>query len=204
MNRARTGIFLLTTLALVLSGCSSTTVVDQWRDDDFTDAPLSNLLVIGMSKDPGRRRQYEDAMVRQLSAIDGVEALASYKLLPSEDALEKEQIVEAITGRGIDGVLITRLVGEDKRRRHVEPRTMGALGYDYYGYYYRSYNDVYGPGYLAQDTVVTLQTNLYDVATEELVWFGTTESFDPQSVTQIIDELATLVVEKLKKQELIP
>ncbi len=142
-------------------------------------------------------------MVGQINAIPGASALASYQLIPDEDALEKEQIVEAIDGREIDGVLITRLVSEDKRQRHVQPRSVGPVGYGYYGHYYRSYNAVYSHGYLVEDTIVTLETNLYSATTEELIWSGTTESFDPESVTQIIDELAKLVVQKLTKEKLL-
>lgn len=203
MKRRQQSAFLVTLATLLLAACSSTTVVDQWRDSDYAGPPLRTLLVIGMSKDPGRRRQFEDAMVSQISTLEGASALASYKLLPSEDALEKEQIVEAIAGRGIDAVLITRLVSEDKRKRYVQPHSVGPTGYGYYGHYYRSYNDVYRPGYLTEDTIVTLETNLYSAATEELVWSGTTESFDPESATQIIDELAKLVVERLTKEKLL-
>jgi hypothetical protein len=197
------GVFLLTLLGSFLTACSSTTVVDHWRDAEYVGPPLQTLLVIGMSKEAGRRRQFEDAMVQQIDALEGASALASYQLIPSEEALEKEQIVAAIAGREIDGVLITRLVSEDKRKRYVQPHSVGPTGHGYYGHYYRSYNAVYSPGYLTEDTIVTLETNLYATDTEKLVWSGTTESFDPESATQIIDELAKLVVERLTKEKLI-
>ncbi len=199
----KTRLLLLVPLGLLVAACTSTTVVDQWRDGDYAGPAMRKILVIGMSKEAARRRQFEDVMVSQIRALQRADALASHELLPSESALEKEQIVEAISGREIDGVLITRLVREDQRARQVEHPGVGPTSRNYYGYYSNAYNRIRSPGYVFHDTVVTLQTNLYLASTEQLVWAGTTESFEPESATQIIDELAPMLVKTLAKEELI-
>jgi hypothetical protein len=54
-------------------------------------------------------------------------------------------------------------------------------GYGYYGYYGRAYDTIYTPGYITEDTIVKLETTVYDSKTEKMVWAGGTRSFNPSS-----------------------
>ena len=65
-------------------------------------------MVIGVAKQPDRRRAYEEEFVRQLNA-KGVTAIASHKYIPRDKMRDRETITKNIEGLGIDGVIITRL-----------------------------------------------------------------------------------------------
>jgi len=49
----------------------------------------------------------------------------------------------------------------------------------------------------------TLETNLYDVETEELVWSARTRTFSPESVDEVIVDLTRLLIADLKDKKLI-
>jgi hypothetical protein len=72
-----------------------------------------------------------------------------------------------------------------------------------YGYYGMSHTTVYTPGYTVTDTIVRLDTKLFAVSTEKMIWAGKTESFNPSSAQTVISELATVVTSDMKKSGMI-
>ncbi|MGL6108953.1 MAG: hypothetical protein ACRC2B_02520, partial [Rubrivivax sp.] len=54
--------------ALVLAGCAAPTVVNtQWSNPQYAGKPpMRSILVMGITKDPTNRRNFEDQMVAQL------------------------------------------------------------------------------------------------------------------------------------------
>jgi hypothetical protein len=79
-----------------------------------------------------------------------------------------------------------------------------------YGYYNGLYNYyphvntyVQQPGYYTTHDVVILETNLYEVKSEELVWSAQSRSFAPESAKEVIDDLVRLVIKDLKEKGLI-
>ena len=51
--------------------------------------------------------------------------------------------------------------------------------------------------------MVHLETNLYAVDGEKLVWSGKTETFNPSNTNSLIDELAKTIIGELAKAKLI-
>ena len=62
-SRQPAGRILLGLVLLVLSGCVNTSLIDRWKDASFAGPPLHKVLVVGVQKDDGRRRLWEDGMV---------------------------------------------------------------------------------------------------------------------------------------------
>jgi hypothetical protein len=54
------------------------------------------------------------------------------------------------------------------------------------------------------NTTFRLETNLYSVATADLVWSGQSETLNPESLTDVIDSMTAAVAKKLKEEKLIP
>jgi hypothetical protein len=104
--------------------------------------------------------------------------------------------------------VITRLLRVAKSQEYVPPSTYSVPstyhGYGYYGYYGTSYEVVHQPGYFKTNTTFVLETNLYSVATADLVWSGQSETLNPESLTDVIDSMTAAVAKKLKAEKLIP
>ena len=84
-SRQPAGRILLGLALLVLSGCVNTSLIDRWKDASFAGPPLHKVLVVGVQKDDGRRRLWEDGMVGAL-IHQGVQATASYVVFPAQGA----------------------------------------------------------------------------------------------------------------------
>lgn len=200
-------LHLLVALSLLLaSGCATTRVVDTWRDPGFHGPPLRKVLVVGMSPDGLVRRSFEDRFVVSLRER-GLDAIASYRELPDIDRPTDAQLREAIARTGVEGALITHLIGVAERTYYEPGYPYAGVGYGYgplYPYYMGSFGYVYSPGYLRTDTIVRLQTRLFraDNGTE-LVWIGTSETFNPSSEVDLVREVIPRVVDSLAKAKLI-
>jgi protein-L-isoaspartate O-methyltransferase len=65
-----------------------------------------------------------------------------------------------------------------------------------YGYYGSSWDVVHNPGYTVTETIVRLETHLYDARTADLVWAAHSDTFDPSSIAAGVDS----VTKKLSRQ----
>ena len=128
--------------------------------------------------------------------------------MPQSTRLTEEQIRGAVEGGGVDGVLISQLLGVDQNEEYVPPSSYTVptthYGYGYYGYYGASYTTVHQPGYFKTNTTFRVETNLYSVASSDLVWSGQSDTLNPESLTEVIDSMTAAVAKKLKEEKLIP
>ncbi len=191
--------------ASALAACSQTktTIPLSWRNPSYQQGAFKKLLVIGVGENEGGRRLFEDTFAGAL-ANEGTSAQASWGLLPQSTQLSEEQVRGAVEGGNFDGVLITRMLSIDQNEEYVPPSSTTHYGYGYYGYYGASYATVHEPGYYKTNTTFRLETNLYSIATGDLVWSGQSDTLNPESLTDVIDSMTAAVAKKLKEEKLIP
>jgi hypothetical protein len=191
----------------LFSGCSSTKLVESWSDSSLETKPIKKILVLGFMETELQRRQYEDVFVEQLSQ-DGIIGVAGYTIMPNrEDYDDKNKIRVAVQKTAVDAAMIARLVAIDEVTTVVpgnyEYQPSFGSGYGFYDYYGSSYQAMYAPGYTTTDTIVKLETTVFSTLTEEMIWAGTTRSFDPSSTESVATENADLIVRDMKKAGLM-
>ena len=196
MNNQGTSIFLwaLLSIALVIFSCGGTTVKTKDVRDTYKGEPVSNILVIAVTGNEHNRRLFENHFARKLQAI-GVDAVASEKILPMPPdlRLNKEMIIAAVKKHDNNAVIITQLIsGETKE---VEIRDVRS----YHGYFYDSRPSIYS----STSTTLRLETNLYEVKTENLIWSGISDTWSQESTDQIISEVIHGVINNLKEKKII-
>ena len=54
-----------------------------------------------------------------------------------------------------------------------------------------------------QPKYVSLESNLYDINTEKLIWLASSETVDPEPVNEIVESLCKEVMKSLRKNGLI-
>jgi len=199
------GRFVLVLIALLVggvTGCASTRLVNAWQDPKFTGPPLHTIMVLRVTNQASVRRTFEDELVRQLQAR-GVQAVASYTLIPEDGEVPKERLAEAVKASDVQGVLITRLVKVD-RQTQVYPGSYPPGPYmGFYGYYSGAWVGAYDPGQVYTYDVVTVETSLFDAKADKLIWAGTTESFAPRDMKKDTQEFGGVVIDSLLAAKLI-
>ena len=203
-----TKMLALLTVTMMLTACGgSTQLIQSWYEDTYTGAEyLDTVLVLGIFRDDIQRRAFESKFVEQVKA-GGKNAVAGYTLMPEQaDYDEEREIASAVERTGADAVLITSYKGTAEQQRYVPPSVdyMPSMGYGYYGAYYgAAYRGVYSPGYTVVDTVVSLDTRVYAVEPDLLVWAGKTKSVNSASGDKIVEELVKIVVNDMRRNGLI-
>ena len=73
--------------------------------------------------------------------------------------------------------------------------------YNRFGRYYSTiYDRVYQPGYYTTSTDYFLESNLYDIASGNLLYSVQTKSFDPSSATALASDNSKKIVKDLKEK----
>ena len=190
----------------LLSACALKPLAE-WRDSSFSGT-VDNILIIGVSDQPVVRRLFEDTFVKELAAL-GVSAKSSYQILTDEQISSKDSLDAAIESQSMDSVLVTRVIGVEEIETYTPPTyTYTPSTFDHHYRDYHSYFDhavrVATPGYWDKYEVLKLESNLYDSASQQLIWSIQSESFDPRSATQLIDDQISVAIRSLRDTGLIP
>jgi hypothetical protein len=164
---------------------------------------------VGVTPESAVRRVFEDEFVRALQAA-GVEGVASYTLLPENGPAALERLQDAVEHERADGVLVTRVVGVDRRTEYSPGYVTAAPGiawsHSLYGYYGAAWA-FYEPPVVREYEVVTLETNLWEARNPRddghLVWSVSTETFAPEDTRKETEELATILIRELRQRGLL-
>lgn len=189
----------LALVALALGACASTKPIGEWRNPGYS-SQFDRLLIIGVTTRSTRRRVFEDLFVDALQAR-GVEAIASYTLITSSVNLDREQVRAAIRGRNIGAVLVTRLAGVEREQVYRLPSSYDHYR-DFHGYYDHVLQET-NTGYYAQYRVLTLETNLWDAASGELIWQLHSQAIEASQPRHVIEDQIELAIDTLAKRGLI-
>jgi hypothetical protein len=60
------------------------------------------------------------------------------------------------------------------------------------------------PVEITTSTTYAMETNLFDTATQKLVWAGTTNAVDPKGTITVSKQYADIIINSMSKEGLIP
>ena len=186
--------------AILAVGCASTALTNSWLDPTFTGPPFTKILVIGWTESPEVRQQFENTFVEMLKT-DGIPAVASYTVMPTMMSKETEAIAEAKRLGDVDGVIITRVIDVQQAPAPIpiQPYSSADMAL------YRNtapMNPVQMVGQgVAKDYV--LGTDVYQVSTGHMVWWGQTTSFDSDNPNRIGWGAASRILTALRSAKLV-
>jgi hypothetical protein len=187
---------------LTLAACASTELVNQWSNPAYTSPSFKKVMVIGVTKQAGIRRTFEDEFTAQLKAA-GVNATPSYLYIPQDGPVGEAVLKQALKEAAADAMIITRLV-------RVQQKTEIAPGYyppdpamAVHPLYTTAWNDYYEPPIVYRSEIYTCETSLYDTLKNRVVWSGTAQTTTPGNLNQEIKDYAGVMISALKDKNLI-
>ncbi len=199
--------FLTLFFSALLSSCATTSLTTAWHDPNYSGSnSLHDVLIIAVAEEDTVRRLYEDGFVAKLSEA-GVRAFPSYTLNIPDIKPTKQAVAAAVDAADASFVLITRHLTTDTKQHYRPPEPVYVDPYySRMNYYYPlAYREVsYRPGYTYKVTTVVLESNLYDVQTEKLIWSAQSKSVDPSMTQKYLDELISVFAKDLKDKKLLP
>ena len=208
MERTRRLIPLFLLVAFGLSSCASQNqVVSEWKDPNYAARGGQKVVVMAVAENETNGRIWESEMSKQLSAR-GFNVIAGSSIMGQTGTRpDSAAVAQKIADAGADLVMVTRMLAIDKETTYVPGNTYIAPG-TYYGGYFGLFTHAYAaietPGYIKQDTIVRLETSVFDVPTGRLVWGGVSESFNPSSTASLAQNVTEKIVHRLERSGMIP
>jgi len=198
---------------LFCAGCggAGTQFSATWTSPDYAQMKdVDEVLVVAVTATEVRRRIFEDSLVSKLQA-EGISAYPSNQFHESVDQMDEEEVEALIKERGIEAVIVTRVLNIDRQEVVVPPSTTvssypsyGRPYYDsWYGYYSHGYGVTHDPGYTYEKVTVSLETNLYDAANGKLIWSGQSDTYNPDSTQDVFGPTTDIIVDELVYQKLL-
>lgn len=215
-------------MLVLVSACSGSTMRGSWSSPDHI-GKIENVYLVGITQNELVRRIFEDSFDSHLTNY-GVAAVSSYKDLPANEELNREEIVKAMTDNGCDSVLFTNVVsqrseiftnpgyvvgyasgpyyggrrGAYDRRPSIDRRPDGYSRYNNWSSYYnRRYDVVYQPPTSTEFTILTVESVLYDMQTGEMIWLAQLETIDEINIENMVRDYVEVVTKDLKEKGLL-
>jgi hypothetical protein len=192
-------------LALVMAvgalACATTEFKSTWRDPTAQPVALRGQPVAAFMITPNEstRRAGEDILARELSAR-GVRGIPGYQLTGAQPVRDSEALRRKLERAGIDGTVIMRVVD---RRQEVNYIPGGPAYGSMYGYWDYGWGMMGHPGYLETDTIVSVETLVYSLPQDKLLWGGVSETTDPANLDSFIKEIVKKAGDEIRKAGLL-
>lgn len=220
-------IFYSFFVLLLLSSCSrnATKVNLSIKTTESAAAEYNRLAVLVILPQMSNRATIEIEMVDKLRE-QGIKCITTYDAFPfagNKEVLDKMElhgealrakVKERVKTYEIDALMTITLLDAKQEERYVEGSSLTISGptyysahpqyaYSYYDYYAYSYATVYDRGYYTTTTTYFLETNLYDIASERLIYTGQTATKDPSSIDKEAKKFADIIVNELFSKKII-
>lgn len=203
MTRACVGILLVVLLpgAVAADAKFKTT----WKSSEIGSTRLAGHKVVAliMTDDDSLRVSGEEALARELTQR-GAEGVAAYRLIPKEEVRDADRAKGWFEKAGVQGVVVMRVVSAEKERTY----TPGTFVSPYYGtlwgYYGYGWGGMYVPGYSSENLILVVETLIYSVPRNMLLWAGISETKNPKQLQKVIADIVESAAKEMKKQGLVP
>ena len=180
-----------------------------WKSPQAAQVTLESgdkVLAMVMTTRDDTRNGAEAALAQELEKR-GVEAIPAYTVIPKSLIHDEKKARPYVEKTGSKYALIMRVVGEDKDIKGSGPQYTSVYTGPYYGGLYGGYwgfgwGVAYNAGNMEIDTKVSVETLLYDLGTDKLIWAGMSETANPSTALKFIKDLVNHVASEMRKQGL--
>ena len=186
---------------ICLSACSSTKLISTWREPnkEVSLKKLNKVLVVALFQNETSRRKAEDQMVGYFYG----KGVASYDYLDKNISEKNENAIrEKIKKDGFDGAVTMRLLDVDKEETYSRGNISRYPAYynNFSSYYFRNWGYYSNPGYYITTKTYTVETNVFSIKEDKIIWTGITKTTDPSGVERMTDEIGKAVFNEMVKE----
>jgi len=212
-NRSKTVKAIRPLIVLLLfSSCSSIKYIDSWKNSETPTFQPTKLLVVGMTNNLTGRAIFEEKLsaaltehnINSLKSIDVIDASFTHA---EKDETEVNKMVAKLAKDGYDAIMVTAVKGSDEKELYNPDSYTVRNQWSRFGrYYYRYQNVYYTPGYYTKYKVYQIETSIYNINEDDdksLVWVGSFNLIDPQTITESVNDYVAAIIKQLKREKLL-
>ena len=198
------GLLMVFAVAVLATACTAhnTMVSSSARAKDHqTGEHVNKVMVVAVVNDKQARDSLEKAQ--------GVEATASAPVLGDHysEGKTRKQMAADIASKGYEAALVISVIDIKEEMHYTQGGTnfapdiavSGAMGQTYYV----RQNATYEPGYFSNDKKYFLESNLYRLQPEGLLWRAKSTTVNPSDLQAGTSGVADAVVDRMAKDDMI-
>jgi hypothetical protein len=208
MKRITNSLLVALAMFIIAAGCGpAQKVTSSWRNPkNDPNKKYSKIFIAALVSRQNVRVSLENHMAAA-AAAQGFQVVKSTDVFAPtfthSTAPDMDTMLSKIRELGCDLIYTVSLVDRQSETRYVPGNTMYApypgYGMAFRGYYGYMYPYAWDPGYYTTDKTYFMEGNLFDAATESLMWSVQTESYNPESIDKFSKGLTEVMMERAQK-----
>jgi len=192
-------------IVVAVASAAKAAFTTTWKAPGAEKIGYAGKKVVGLivSEDQSVRMSGEEELARELTA-KGAQGMAAYRVIPREEIHDPDKAKAWFERMGAAGVVIMRLVDLSKEKiPSVVVWSSGAYYDSLWSYYPYAWTTpiALGPG--RTEVKVLIETLVFDVASNRLVWAGTSESDNPDDVQALVKGIVDSASDRIRKDGLM-
>nr|WP_162988877.1 DUF4136 domain-containing protein [Pedobacter schmidteae] len=212
MKVVKLGIILL--VSGVIWSCSPITkITGSWVDKSARGKTVNGqtIFIASLTRNMKVRTELENGFTallaqKNVKTVKGNDYFNPdfYKKIPAE-----KQLLSQIRNSGANLILTISMINKNSETRYV-PGIRGYAPFPYYRWYggFYSYYNYWGPmfyepGYYVTDKTYFMETNLYDIDNNKLLWSAQSETVNPGSIDNFVQTYPKVLIDQLVKDGLL-
>ncbi|PIB38159.1 hypothetical protein [Maribacter sp. 4G9] len=203
---------ILSLFTVLLMGCSSTSLIENWKDPETVLFNANKVLLVGMTQNQEARNAFEGQLQKEFEKRD-VEAWKSMDVFDvsftnsKKSEEELDMVEQSLLDKGFDAILFTKITGSENRENFLKSMSRWEDGQVRFNNDYLEHQGIYfDEAYYENFKVYFAETTLYCICEGKeraMIWRGIIEIMDPSNVNKAIKDYVNLVVTALEEQDLI-
>jgi hypothetical protein len=190
-------------LSLILSGCAAlnpnpriTSLNSVWNDGKYPVNYLDTVLLVGKPQVEANRSVFEAGFAEALYKRN-IAVIPSYTVIPDMKNLNRESVRKAAKEAGVKNVLVAKVVSVEEKEVIFNQTQENHFTVTPRGTYMTTYT--FAEPRKEMQTQVRIETGLFDVETEALIWAATSDTMNPDSANEAIKDFSKAIIKQLVK-----
>jgi hypothetical protein len=191
-------------LAVATLTAASTKFKSTWKAPGLGPVSFAGKKVVALviSDDDSLRVSSEEGLASELTDR-GLNGVPSYRIIPKEEVKDPDKARGWFERAQAEGVVAMRLVDARKVQTYTPATWTGPYYGSLWGYYgYGWGSGMYIPPRVDEDALVTIETLIFSVPQNKLLWAAVSETKNPKNVRQLLADLVKTTAKELQKQGL--
>ena len=198
--------------SILLMGCSSISLVENWKNPDIVLFNANKVLLVGMTQSSETRENFESLLKKEFTKRN-VEAWRSVDIfdltLTDSKKTEKEldEVEQSLLDKDFDAILLTKITGSENRENFMKSISRWDDHQSRFNDDYLEHQGIYyDDNYYEKFTVYHAETTLYCICEGKdraMIWRGVIDITDPNNVEKAIKDYIKLVIVAMEDQDLV-
>ena len=199
-------------ITLSLSSCSSTQLVNNWKDPDTVLFHANKVLLVGMTENEEVREDFENKLKIEFENrnIEAVRSLDVFDVkFTSSEQSEKQlsEVEQQLLDKDFDAILFTKIIGSENKNK-LRSKLSNIQGYLtlFQDDYLRHQGIYYEDDYYETFKVFHAETSLYCICADkerQIIWRAGIDITDPHDFEKSATDYIKLIMISMKEQDLI-